>query len=258
MGKKKAAQRKAQAELETWLADHGGPVFENAKIRVGRLKEATVKRDKLKGEAAAWDAAPLLALEPQESSLTSWGFLEEEKLSLSLLGTLATEINEGHPILMSLLADSGKVSSLTAEELAGVLAAFLQEGANQDKAPSLTDADLSKEALEALYWVDAVSIDCQKDEDKAGVFSPPGYWSLSALWVCVASRWLSGAGLTEIATEFDLFEGNVQRGLLRVANLLEEWGSVATLRQDLATLEKLAALRFLRDEVIVDSLYLRL
>jgi superfamily II RNA helicase len=159
---------------------------------------------------------------------------------------------------MSLLADSGKVSSLTAEELACVLAAFLQEGANNDKAPSLTDADLSKEALEALYWVDAVSIDCQKDEDKAGVFSPPGYWSLSALWVCVASRWLSGAGLTEIATEFDLFEGNVQRGLLRVANLLEEWGSVATLRQDLATLEKLSSLRFLRDEVIVDSLYLRL
>jgi superfamily II RNA helicase len=240
------------------LGDHGGPVLENSKIKVDRLRDATIKRDKLKGEADAWDEAPLLALEPQESCLLSWGFLEEEKLSLSLLGTLATEINEGHPILMSLLADSGKVSSLTAEELACVLAAFLQEGANQDKAPSLTDADLSKEALEALYWVDAVSIDCQKDEDKAGVFSPPGYWSLSALWVCVASRWLSGAGLTEIATEFDLFEGNVQRGLLRVANLLEEWGSVATLRQDLATLEKLAALRFLRDEVIVDSLYLRL
>jgi hypothetical protein len=259
VGKKKAAQRKAQAELEAWLGDHGGPAFENSKIKVARLRDATVKRDKLKGEAAAWDAAPLLALEPQESCLLSWGFLEEEKLSLSLLGTLATEINEGHPILMSLLADSGKVSSFTAEELACVLAAFLQEGSGSaDKAPSLTDADLSKEALEALYWVDGVSIDCQKDEDKAGVLSPPGYWSLSALWVCVASRWLSGAGLTEIATEFDLFEGNVQRGLLRVANLLEEWGSVATLRKDLATLEKLASLRFLRDEVIVDSLYLRL
>jgi superfamily II RNA helicase len=288
VGKKKAAQRKAQGELETWLGDHGGPVLENSKIKVARLRDATIKRDKLKGEADAWDEAPLLALEPQESCLLSWGFLDsaaaesltetnpQEKLSLSLLGTLATEtpsssklslsaigvasteINEGHPILMSLLADSGKVSSLTAEELACVLAAFLQEGANNDKAPSLTDADLSKEALEALYWVDAVSIDCQKDEDKAGVFSPPGYWSLSALWVCVASRWLSGAGLTEIATEFDLFEGNVQRGLLRVANLLEEWGSVATLRQDLATLEKLSSLRFLRDEVIVDSLYLRL
>jgi superfamily II RNA helicase len=265
VGKKKAAQRKAQAELETWLGDHGGPVLENSKIKVARLRDATIKRDKLKGEADAWDEAPLLALEPQESCLLSWGFLDSTatetpaKLSLSLLGTLATEINEGHPILMSLLADSGKVSSLTAEELACVLAAFLQEGAGSaDKAPSLTDADLSKEALEALYWVDAVSIDCQKDEDKAGVFSPPGYWSLSALWVCVASRWLSGAGLTEIATEFDLFEGNVQRGLLRVANLLEEWGSVATLRQDLATLEKLSSLRFLRDEVIVDSLYLRL
>ena len=99
---------------------------------------------------------------------------------------------------------------------------------------------------------------CQRTEDVYGVLSPPHFWDLSALWVGVAARWLAGYGLTEIAKEFELFEGNVQRGLLRVANLLEEWGAVATLRQDLATLEKLASLKFLRNEVIVDSLYLRL
>jgi hypothetical protein len=49
-----------------------------------------------------------------------------------------------------------------------------------------------------------------------------------------------------------------QRGLLRVASLLEEWGAIATLRSDVDTLEKLSGLRLLRDEVIVDSLYLRL
>jgi superfamily II RNA helicase len=159
---------------------------------------------------------------------------------------------------MSLLADSEKTKGLAAEEIACVLAAFLREGSESDKSPSLESSDLRAEALDVLYWVDGVARDCQLDEDKAGIHSPTDYWNLSAVWVCVAARWLSGAGLTEIATEFDLFEGNVQRGLLRVANLLEEWGSVATLRKDLATLEKLAALRFLRDEVIVDSLYLRL
>jgi hypothetical protein len=74
----------------------------------------------------------------------------------------------------------------------------------------------------------------------------------------VAARWIAGYGLTQIATEFGLFEGNVQRGLMRIVNLLEEWGAIATLRSDLATLEGLRALKFMRDEIIVDSLYLRL
>jgi hypothetical protein len=65
-------------------------------------------------------------------------------------------------------------------------------------------------------------------------------------------------GVSEIARDFGIFEGNVQRGLLRVANLLEEWAAIATLRSDLATLEKLNNLNFLRSEIVVDSLYLRI
>jgi hypothetical protein len=160
---------------------------------------------------------------------------------------------------MSLLADSGRAADIPADELACVLAAFLQEGGGSaDSAPPLSAADLGKTAEKTLHWLDACSIDCQRDEDAAGLFAPNSYWSLSSLWVCVASRWICGAGLSEIASEFGLFEGNVQRGLLRIANLLEEWGAVATIRTDLAMLEKLRSLKFLRDDVIVDSLYLRL
>jgi hypothetical protein len=145
---------------------------------------------------------------------------------------------------------------LTGEETACVLAGFLR-GKSEDP-PALEDAGLRREALDVLYWLDREARACQRIEDKHGVHSPSDFWDLSAQWVCVASRWLGGYGLTEIAREFGLFEGNVQRGLLQIANILEEWGAVATLRQDLATLEKLASLRFLRNEVIVDSLYLRL
>ena len=84
------------------------------------------------------------------------------------------------------------------------------------------------------------------------------FWQLSALWGCVVARWVAGAGLTEIASEFELFEGNIQRGLLRVANLLEEWAAICELRADLEGLERVRGLRFLRDEIVVDSLYLRL
>jgi hypothetical protein len=100
---------------------------------------------------------------------------------------------------------------------------------------------------------------------------------VTARWLGVGTSDASGAGLTEIAAEFGLFEGNVQRGLLRVANILEEWATVCELRRDLAGLEKIrgfrcgqetatlvthpervGGFRFLRDEIVTDSLYLRL
>jgi len=270
-----AKRKKAQLALSRWLTEHDS---KDLPARIKRYEELCgLRRElaKLEAEVAAWDAAPLLYLEPQEACLQEWGFFEADGLSalgiagteanspsannatltLSPLGLSATETNEGHMILMPLLAASGRTNDLSGEEIACVVAAFLREGS---KEASIDSADLSKAAKDALYWVDDQARICQRTEDKHRVHSPSDFWTLSSLWVCVTSRWLAGAGLSEIAVEFDLFDGNVQRGLLRVSNLLEEWAAIATLRHDLATLEKLASLRFLRDDIVMDSLYLRL
>jgi hypothetical protein len=268
-----AKRKKAQMALNRWLAEHDS---KDMGLLTKRYEDLRVLRKDvrlLETQIEEWDAAPLLCLEPLEACLTAWGFLGPAglaaseatssstkcaTLSLTPLGVMASESNEGHQILMPLLAASGKAADLTSEEIACVLAAFLQEGADRDDAPSLDSANLGSSAREALGWIDTKAKECQRFEDSQKVFSPPGFWNLSPLWICVASRWLAGDGLTQIANEFGLFEGNVQRALLRIASLLEEWGAIATLRKDLATLEKLAALRFLRNEVIVDSLYLRI
>ena len=132
-----------------------------------------------------------------------------------------------------------------------MLAAFLQEG----KLPEEVE---EPESTSALDWIQETAAQCQRDEGAAGFYSPNGFWTLSTLWVSITKAWLAGEGLSQLATTYGLFEGNIQRGLLRVASLLEEWGAIATLRSDIDTLEKLSGLRLLRDEVIVDSLYLRL
>jgi hypothetical protein len=123
---------------------------------------------------------------------------------------------------------------------------------------TLEDSKLSKEALDVFYWLDDTRKACQSCEDRHRVHSPPKFWALSTLWPCIASRWMAGYGLTEIAIEFGIFEGNVQRGLLRLSNILDEWKAVAEIRRDLATLERFGSLRILRDELITDSLYLRM
>jgi hypothetical protein len=250
-----AKRKKAQVALTRWIADHDYKNMAQLNTLYAEFKSAQQQKQRLEQDIAEWDAAPLLALEPQEQLLRKWGFLSAT--SMTPLGLTATEVNEGHMILMPMLLDSEKTDVLTAEEMVCVLAVFLQEGQSENT-PPLASSGLRLEALDVIFWIDGCARRCERDEDAVRVHSPSNFWDLSSLWVCVAARWLAGYGLTQIAQEFGLFEGNVQRGLLRIANLLEEWGAIATLRTDLATLEKLRSLRFMRDEVIVDSLYLRL
>ena len=197
---------------------------------------------------------PALNLDGKFACLQKWGFLDTEN-DLTPLGLCATEVNEGHVILMPLLAESECMKPLTGAEIAVVLATFLDDG---------NESDESKEAsvvfdvavATAFQWIHQTCKDCivvsQDTVDSCNS------WKLSRTWPLVVNRWISGANISDIAIEFGMFEGNVFRGLLRIANLLEEWSAIATLRKDLATLEKLANLHFLRGEIVPDSLYLRL
>ena len=250
-----AKRKKAQQAMSRWLNEHDWKKLEPFAQRYADLVLAREEYIRLSDSIRAWDAAPLLCLEPQEACLKEWGFLEADG-GLTAIGVAATEVNEGHGILMPLLAFSGRTADLTAEEVACILASFLED--NRDDAPPPEAMRLRKEAMDVMRWIDSLTAKCQADESRHGILAYDGSWNGSTLWVCIARDWLAGAGLTELAESSGMFEGNIQRGLMQIANLLEEWGSMATLRRDLATLEKLGSLRFLRDEVVVDSLYLRL
>ena len=270
-----AKRKKAQAALARWDVDHEDdvpkgqwPVVERA---WATLQEVRREASALRTQIAEWDAAPLLSLTTQESALVRWGFMTgaatdtpltgRDSHRLTLLGRTATEINEGHPILMALLAESGlltpQTSDATAADIAIVLAAFSREAAGpEEEQPAVADLEVSPAARAALEWLGATADRMFRDDTTA----PPEYWSLNTMWPAIVARWLDGAPVATLATEFGLFEGNILRGLLKIANLLDEWSAVATLRTDLATLEALSAFQLLagRDDIVVDSIYLRL
>lgn len=250
-----AAQRKAKMDLALWEDAHEGPRWISAAARYKKWLPLKAEHDRLVLSVTEWDSKPLLALGPQEAALRDWGFLPADGADgVTELGVCATEVAEGHNILMPLLAVEGRLADLTAEEIACVLAGFLREG-GKDVEATLETSGVRREALDALYWINDRALALQRSEREP---SPESFWNLSALWVCVTARYVAGCTVTQIAEEFGLFEGNVQRGLMRVANLLEEWSAICEIRRDLASLEKVRALRFLRDDIIVDSLYLRL
>jgi superfamily II RNA helicase len=259
-----AKRKKAQVALARWTVDHlddvpkgQWPVVERAWASLQEIRrEATMMR----AQIAEWDSAPLLSLAPQEAALIRWGFMTEAG-GLTLLGRCGTEINEGHPILMALLAESTlltpQTSNATATDIAIVLAAFSREAAGpEEEQPCVADLEVTPVARAALEWLGATADRLAREDTTA----PTRYWSLNTMWPAIVARWLDGAAVATLATEFGLFEGNILRGLLKIANLLDEWSAVATIRTDLSTLEALSAFQLLagRDDIVVDSIYLRL
>ena len=289
-----AKQKRAKQALVQWTSANDS---KDLQTRIKRYEDIQMLRkdyERLTEDARVWDTSPLLDLSPLETCLRTWQFIDKDRSinGLTRRGVCATESNEGHPILMPLLADSEKMTGFSGEEIAVVLATFLQEGGEPECVTDVDNLVLGARVTEALRWIEGKRQDCISIEASCEVVSPNNFWKLSALWPMVVHQWISvcdsvsvskrdeisfsdsvsdeksvcdsdeksknRVSLSKIAADFGMFEGNIQRALMRVANLLEEWKSIATIRNDLATLESLSKLVFLRGEVVSDSLYLRL
>jgi superfamily II RNA helicase len=91
--------------------------------------------------------------------------------------------------------------------------------------------------------------------------SPDRFWDLGTKWVEPMWRWLTeDVAMATLCTEYEVFEGNFMRSLLKLASLLEEWRSLATLSADVEVLERLRHVeqRLLRGIAVCDSIYLRI
>jgi superfamily II RNA helicase len=206
-----------------------------------------------------YDSLGNIVVGPRIKLLDSWGFLKEGQLTD--LGILATEVNEGNQILMARAFKEGICSSLTQEELVVFLTAFLGEG-KEGENPVLSDLAVPSSVKEVLVKVDSWAAEYQKEEDR--VLGPQrSGWSLQTAWMEPCYRWVQGSDKDEAAllcVEYGIYEGNFMRSLLKLANLVEEWTSMATYAQDIRTLELMEGLqqKIVRGIVKPESLYLQL
>jgi superfamily II RNA helicase len=286
-----------QRRLGLWQNKHLGPKWDEA-----WKKYLTWKRLDATAEALRNDIAPLRqklagseVVSGRVALLRQWGFLnsghplpefvgvkshqqtfdtsqidKEGKPFMTQKGLLATEVNEGNPLLMTELYLSGLLAPLSGEEIVAVLAAFITEGSAEQEENqgfySLSDLrSPSSSARAALGFLDEKTCEMRKQSDEVGVYDD-SFWRLGLMWIDVAAQWLNSTELDAgglagiICQEFGLYEGNFVRGVLKLANLLEEMTALATLDQNVEMLEKLLPLqgRLVRGLVIPDSLYLRI
>jgi superfamily II RNA helicase len=252
-----AKRRQAQQKLDAWLDEHDGP---NWKIYETQLKKRWVLETELQqveDQIAAF-AGNTGNVDRWISNLKKAEYLDTDS-KLTPKGVLATEFNEGHSLLCTEFFSRNLHKSLGGDELVATLACFMEEK-EKDDAPTLQELSVPESVKVALDSISGITDEFLGLEDSAGLHSPTGYWSLSLTWVEPIWRWIHGDSAAAICADYGLFEGNFVRAVLRVANMVDEWTSVATLAQDLETLEKLQDVkqRLIREILVPDSLYLHL
>ena len=266
------AKREAQRELGQWDNKHMGAKWATAtrlypEYHTAKTQVETIHKDLETLEACDQQLQPVIAFLRRAEFITMDDALPTEELSATNLthrGILATEVNEGHPIMMPELFLQGSASNLLGDDLVALLAAFMEGEDKPNEAtrqPSISTLRVSADARNALYALNDIAVRYMTLEDEiCPTLSSPDYWKLSLFWIEPILRWIGGDHMAVICQEYGIFEGNFTRTILKMNNLLDEWSSLATFCQRPEQIESIVEIksRLVRDIVLPDSLYLRI
>jgi superfamily II RNA helicase len=250
-------QKAAKRQLQQWEEEHRGPVWNNAFL--SWKKELDLQSAYLKAKAELDETKRFGSEErlgPVLNALKEWDLLDEDG-HLTHRGVLATEANEANPMLMVELYLSGKLKDASAAEIVGALAMMIGDREALQKSEFVSVEGKQAEVLAFLEHMVKKGLQVEK---RCGVCSSEEFWSVAPFWCEVVTKWLDGADAGYIANLYELYEGNMMRGFLKINNLVDEWLSIATFCGDVEMLDKLKDVpqQLLRGVAQPESLYLRL
>jgi superfamily II RNA helicase len=258
------AQRKEiQRQLDAIKNKQFGPKWSTAWTNYNSLKVLKKEFDELNQDLNILEAHQE-SLQPAVKFLFEIGYLKNDNPltlkneDLTLKGILATEVNEGHQILMTELYTRELIHNLTGEDIISVLACF-QEEKETEESPLIDELNLSYDVRCILKKVKEIAQEYQALEDRIG-YPVQDYWNTSTQMVEPMRRWIEGENASIICQEHGLFEGNFIRSVMKMSNMLDEWLAMATYCQHTEQIDKILEVRqkIVRDIVVSDSLYLHL
>ena len=242
-----AEKKKAEKELSQWDSSHIGPKWVVAWKSFNEISVLKTQIDLAEYHLEKLDA-PFYEIKQRTEFLELQGFLRGPDGShvtdgLTKKGELASLIHEGHSILMTELYTRKWLENETANEIVAVLSCFLE--------PPHTE-----EIIPETKYVKKLR-DLKIESSLANAVDEPEYWDVTDYWVEVVLDWFEYDFVCE---KYGIEHGNFVRAMLKLANILREWVSMATLSQDTEMVEKLKDMesKLIRGFVIPDSLYLRI
>lgn len=258
-----AERRDVQRQLDILKNKQFGPKWTTAWTNYNLLRNLKKELDELSQDLHTLESHQE-SITPAVKFLFEIGYLKNDNPltlkneDLTLKGILATEVNEGHQILMTELYTRELLHNLSGDDIVSVLACF-QEEKETDDSPSIGELYVSDEVRSVLMKVKEMAQEYQSLEDKVG-YAVQDYWKTSTQMIEPMRRWIEGENASLICQEHGLFEGNFIRSVMKMSNMLDEWLAMATYCQHTEQVEKIIEVhqKIVRDIVISDSLYLHL
>lgn len=248
------SQRKdLQRQLDSIKNRQLGPKWKSALEEIHRYEVLKTVYDSLMEERKRM-GSPMMCVEQSLSFLKECDFIGEEGLTLK--GILATEVNEGHPILLTDFYCSGKWRDFKDCDWVFFLSAFLEQ--REDEEPEMEQKE-SHEMREALEYLDDAAKWYQEKEEKWCVERTIG-WNCTTKWMDPMIAWYEGESSSVICLKYGFFEGNFYRSLLKLMNMINEIISMATYCEHVEQIDQLTRVseQLRRSQWTGESLYLRL
>lgn len=258
------AERKAtQRALDIWKNRHIGPRWEDGWKSMPQMARMSATIATKEADVLACDEV-VSTIEPRIRFLVEAGYLKDVPLeemdasALTLKGVLATEVNESHSLMTAHIYHEGLLEGLDAHDILVLLSAFINEkiGGSDDV---VERPKLESEVLNHLRDIEKLAEKMSVMERRHG-FDGGDFWAVSYSWMEPVMRWLNGDSAASICSAFGVYEGNLLRTVLRIANVADEWISLAAFCEHTEMVAKMteAKMLILRDIAVTDSLYLRI
>jgi superfamily II RNA helicase len=248
------AQRKAlQRELDTLKNRQLGPQWKKTAEDVQKYMVTQQALEEVHRERSEL-GTPLTRVEQSLAFLRAIGFVEEKEDRLTVKGILATEVNEGHPLLLTEFYLSGKGKGLSELDWVIFLSAFLESREESEESPPM-----SQSLHTALTFLEETAI--RWEEQEATMCGQRRLnWTCTMKWMAPMKAWYEGDSSAAICQTYGEFEGNFYRSLLKLTNLVNEVISMATYCEHVEQVDQLSRVseRLRRSQWTGESLYLRL
>ena len=177
-------------------------------------------------------------------------------IKLALKGIIASQISECNEIILTEIVTNKFFLELDACEIVAVLAAFIEEKAND--VTEISKLNVSERVKQVLGDVSYIADDFGSYEYNSGI-EIESDWQLYLSFIGPAYDWAKGKTIFEIYSEYpDVYEGTFIRNILRITNMIENIKNIATMCNQPEILKKLEGINesLLRDQVTTESLYI--
>ena len=185
--------------------------------------------------------------------------LLDDNYNLSKLGRIVAEVNECNPLLLGYILNNQILNDLEFSEIIALLSTFIKDDSNNDL--RIQNLEISENLKNLMYDLSDYADKLYNYENKINHFIPFTIWSNWDLYLNLfipSKLWAEGKQWIDIKKNYDSYEGNFVKNILRLTNLVRNIVVIAKITNNVDLLTKLDNFeeKLIRDFVRNDSLYL--